>query len=103
MKGRFAYRIRQARRDSGLSQQEAAERIGVSAQYLCDIEHANRTPANWNLVENVSKVYGLNADLLWFDLGLLPPDVKWDNPDATPEQIVAAYAAMRAVLKAENT
>ena len=39
--------LRQMRRDAGLTLREFAERQGLSAAYLCDIEHGNRncTPA----------------------------------------------------------
>ena len=35
-------KLRQLRKKSGLSLREVARRIGISASYLCDIEHNRR-------------------------------------------------------------
>lgn len=38
----FAERVRHVRESRGISQSAMAEALGISAQYLCDLEHGRR-------------------------------------------------------------
>ncbi|MDN2566413.1 helix-turn-helix domain-containing protein [Aquibium sp. A9E412] len=49
----FGERVRQLRRERGISQQAMAEALGVSAGYLSALEHGRRSPPNWAMVQKV--------------------------------------------------
>lgn len=46
-------KIRQLRRDRGVSQKEMAAAIGVSAAYLSSLEHGTASPPNWAMVQKI--------------------------------------------------
>ncbi|MCT7376230.1 helix-turn-helix domain-containing protein [Chelativorans salis] len=49
----FAARIRQMRRERGLTQKEMATALGVSPAYLSALEHGRRSPPNWAMVQKI--------------------------------------------------
>ncbi len=57
------FRIRERRRERGLSQVEAARAIGISASYLNLIEH-NKRPIAGRLLQRIAEVLGLDSDAL---------------------------------------
>jgi transcriptional regulator with XRE-family HTH domain len=91
----FGDLIATARLNRGWTQNRLAEVVGMSPQYLCDIERGRRTPAHLDVVKRFSAVLEINLDVLCWSVGLLPPDLP-DN--VSPQQITAAFAAMREVL-----
>ena len=57
--------IKQIREEKSMSQKELADKIGVSQQFLCDIEHGRRKPS----IDTAIKIAGvLNiTDIKSFD------------------------------------
>lgn len=68
---RLGAAIQKARFLSGLTQAEAAEAAGLSAQYLCDIEAARRLPPR-ETRERLAEAIGVSADALHALAGELP-------------------------------
>lgn len=55
----FGQRVRTRRSDEGWSQEELAEKIGISRNYLSQIERGVANNLSWRLVERVTTVLGL--------------------------------------------
>lgn len=84
--------IRAARKSAGKTQQEVAERLGVSVQAISQWENGHTAPALANLLE-LKRFIGLNLDspvklkyvggetLAVQGPQLRAPAVNWDNPD----------------------
>ncbi len=95
----FGRLIAAARKQAGLSQKELAASVlkedgrPISPQYLNDIEHDRRNPPSEFLIERFAEALGMNPDLLYFQAGELPRDVR--SADADEERVVAAYKAFR--------
>jgi len=49
----FGEKLREMRRERGLSQKEMAAEIGVSAAYLSALEHGRRGVPNWAMVQKI--------------------------------------------------
>lgn len=49
----FGAKVRQLRRERGLSQKEMAAAIGVSPAYLSALEHGRRGAPSWALVQKI--------------------------------------------------
>ena len=96
-RGRFGVTIRDAREQLGIRQHQLAHRLGISAQYLNDIEHGQRRPLRARLVRRIARELSLEADLLWFRAGRIPPDLLHDDPP--PEQALRAIRALRDALR----
>lgn len=58
----FAQKVRDRRIKEGLSQQELADRIGISRNYLSQIERGVATNLSWQVREQLSSVLGLKAE-----------------------------------------
>lgn len=99
-RGRFGQEIRGARERLGLRQHELAGRMGISAQYMNDIERGRRRPLQSRLVRRLARELGLEADVLWFRAGRIPPDILHRDP--SPERIARAITAMRNDLREEE-
>ena len=95
-RGRFGQEIQQTRDGLGMRQHELAGRLGISAQYLNDIEHGRRRPLRARLVRRIARELGLQADLLWFRAGRIPPELLHLDPG--PEQIEHAMKVLREAL-----
>ena len=52
----FAEKLRQARLDAGLSQQQLADKSGVAMRTIQNWEGAERNPSNFAKVEQIAKV-----------------------------------------------
>lgn len=79
----------------GLSQRQVAQRLGVSQQYLGDIENDRRTPTNIDLLKRLSRALQIELDVVCFAAGVLPPDLLDRQPTRT--QVVEAFKAMREI------
>ncbi len=99
----FAKMISDARKQAGLSQKELTARIRkedgtpISPQYLNDLEHNRRNPPGSYLLKQFAKELGLDYDVLAFEAGQYPEDVR-DEPHP-PERVQAAFQAFRRTLK----
>lgn len=58
----FAKRVRDRRSQEGLSQQELADKIGISRNYLSQIERGQATNLSWQVRERLSAVLGLKEE-----------------------------------------
>ncbi|MBW4474752.1 MAG: helix-turn-helix domain-containing protein [Stenomitos rutilans HA7619-LM2] len=66
----FGKIVRERRKQEGLSQEELADRVGISRNYLSQIERVQATNLSWQVMERLSAVLGLQADQ---DTTTLPP------------------------------
>lgn len=76
-----ANRLLQYRKRSGLSQEDLAEKIGVSRQAVSKWERAEASPDTDNLII-LAKIYGVSLDDL---LNVNPEDAKAPEAEAVPE------------------
>lgn len=63
----FAEKLRQARLDAGLSQQQLADKSGVAMRTIQNWEGAERNPSNFAKVEQLAKVLGVSTTELLDD------------------------------------
>lgn len=95
--------ISAARKKLGYSQKELAEKLmkdeggAISAQYLNDIEHDRRQPSSESLLRRLADVLEIPIEVLLYQVGQLPSDVRGQNP--SPERIQEAYRAFRRSLE----
>jgi transcriptional regulator with XRE-family HTH domain len=105
MKG-FGQVIAEARKKAGLTQKEVAGRLKredgrpVDPPYLNSLEHDHRYPPSDHLIEQLAKILGISADILYFYANRLPADV---NREAENHSVQAAYQAFRKALKESKT
>lgn len=103
--GSFGQAVSSARKAKGLSQKDLAALIrkedgeAITPQYLNDIEHDRRSPTSDHLIKQFARVLGINANLLYSTLGMIPEEDRKLIRRATPEQVGEAYAAFRRQLK----
>lgn len=69
----FGSSVRAARRNRELTQLCLATRLGISFQYLSDIELGNRTPTCDHLLEGLARELCVDLDYLYYLAGLFPP------------------------------
>ena len=85
--------IRREREDRGLSQREAAAQIGVSPQYLCDVEKGRRLATTDDSVALLAGLFGYHegdGDALWYAAGRWPPDCRGAD-EATFRRAMKAF------------
>ena len=99
-RGRFGREIAAARERRGLRQKELSARLGISAQYLNDIEHGRRRPLRARLVNRMARELDVDPDILWFRAGRIPPDILHQDP--APESIIPAMRALRETIRREG-
>jgi transcriptional regulator with XRE-family HTH domain len=78
----FGTRIRQMRRQRGISQRDMAAALGVSAAYLSAFEHGHRGRPSWALVQKIIGYFNViwdEADELQRLAGLSDPRVTIDT------------------------
>jgi predicted transcriptional regulator len=83
----------------GLSQQDTARQIGICAPFLHDIETGMRRPG-MNRVARIAEVIVINSDILYFHMGVLPPDIA--ACDVVGVDIMDAFQTMRLSLKEKD-
>lgn len=88
----FGAYIRQERGRQHRRLIDLAADVGISAQYLSDIEQGRRNRPAKALIAVFADALGIDADYLYFLAGWLPPDVLSDVPR---DVVVAAFAAFR--------
>lgn len=85
----------------GLPLREVAGHLGVSAQYLSDIERNRREPTE-AIIRSACRVLGLPLDLMIYASGRLPDgmrvSVERANEERVERAIAAAVAAFREAL-----
>lgn len=58
----FAQKVRDRRLQEKLSQEELASKVGISRNYLSQIERGQATNLSWQLMERLTAVLGLKTD-----------------------------------------
>jgi transcriptional regulator with XRE-family HTH domain len=97
----FGQVLREARKKAGITQRELAARLKredgrpVDPPYLNAVEHDHRYPPEDYLIEQMARIVGISADVLYFHANRQPPDVK---TEADQERLEAAYRAFRKAL-----
>ena len=75
----FGTFVREKRLDLGLGQRELAQKIGIAASYLNDIEKENRTAPKSIIINKLSVLLKVNLndliDLAGISKGEVPPDI----------------------------
>ncbi len=56
----FAKQVRERRRQEKLSQQALADKVGISRNYLSEIERGQATNLSWQVRERLASTLGLN-------------------------------------------
>jgi transcriptional regulator with XRE-family HTH domain len=70
----FAQQVRQQRKAQKLSQQELAQQIGISRNYLSEIERGESTNLSWQVREKIAAALGLeNIQNIQAPADELPP------------------------------
>lgn len=88
----IAQRLAELRREKGYSQEELAERLGLSRQAVSKWERAESSPDTGNLVA-LAKLYGVTLDeLLRFEEDL-EDDIRYEAQDRTVSAEAKAQAA----------
>ena len=100
---------REIRESFGVSQKEAAERLGVTPVHLCNLERNKATPSN-ELVAKYREVFGIDlyvaAWCLHGDLGTLPRGIREATKrlaEAWREQLGLGVKGMRGRLAKHKT
>lgn len=97
----FGQVITEARKKAGLTQKEVAERLRredgrkVLPPYLNDLEHDRRYPPENSVIDQLAKILGVSADVLYFHANRLSEDL---NRAADGADVQAAFRAFRKVL-----
>ena len=101
----FGQVITEARKKAGLTQKEVAERLRredgrkVLPPYLNDLEHDRRYPPENSVIDQLAKILGVSADVLYFHANRLSDDL---NRAADGADVQAAFRAFRKALGARQ-
>lgn len=63
-----ACRLRVARMAAGMTQEDVAEKIGITAQYLSRLENADYFPAPARIIVRLAELYNCGYDRLYVEL-----------------------------------
>lgn len=74
----FAQVLVDQRRNRGLTQKAVAAQVGVSAQYLNDLERGRRKPPPDQMIERIAEALDLHPNGLYFFAGRIPPSLRDD-------------------------
>src|ERR1700676_5694028 len=102
----FGQVLRETRKKAGITQRELSAKLKredgrpVYPPYLNAVEHDHRYPPEDHLIEQLAKMLGISADVLYFHANRQPADVKTEADQARVE---AAYRALRKVLGVKAT
>ena len=89
--------VRWERKQLLITQKECAELLGISEQYLCDIEAGRRTPSDEAMIQKLARTLRVHSDWLWFVVGKLPPDIVAHDVEHT--DVLEAFHTMRLMLR----
>lgn len=74
----FAQQVRDRRRQERLSQEELAHQVGISRNYLSQIERGQATNLSWQVREKLSAILGLKQE----------PEPKADDANELPPSLL---------------
>lgn len=72
----FGERVRELRKERGLSQRELAAQSGIDFTYLSKIENARMEPPSEKVILNMAEALDTDPDELTLLAGKIPSDVK---------------------------
>jgi transcriptional regulator with XRE-family HTH domain len=81
-----------ARERLGLTQKQLAEAVGLSAQYINDLEHDRRALRVAAPMYRIAAALDIPPDLLCYGAGQLPEDVRGAE---SPKAVLRAFRAFR--------
>ena len=58
----FGNKVRERRVEEGLSQEKLAQAVGISRNYLSQIERGQATNLSWQVMERLTSVLGLKVE-----------------------------------------
>lgn len=74
----FGKKVRDRRLQESLSQEELAQKVGISRNYLSQIERGQSTNLSWQVMERLTSILGLQGEqhpLPELNLAELPPSL----------------------------
>lgn len=83
----FGERVRELRKEHGMSQRHLAERVGIDFTYLSKIENGRMEPPSEEVIRRVAEELGTSADELIVLADKLPSDLAQELK--TPERVRA--------------
>lgn len=94
----FAHQVRDRRLQENLSQEELAHKVGISRNYLSQIERGQATNLSWQVREKLSAVLGLKQEETSSpeELQDLPPSlIEFANSAKLPPDDIAMLAKLK--------
>lgn len=88
----FGTFIAETRKSKSQSQKELAVLLGISPQYLNDIEHDKRSPSSPQLIEQIAAALQIDPEYLSYLAGRVSEEVKEQKLDqATFQKAMVAF------------
>lgn len=88
----FGTFIAETRKSKSQSQKELAVLLGISPQYLNDIEHDKRSPSSPQLIEQIAVTLQIDPEYLSYLAGRVSEEVKEQKLDqATFQKAMVAF------------
>lgn len=75
----FGNKIKELRKQAGLSQQELAQKLGVTQKSICNYENDTRFPKGQNVIKGLADIFGVTVDYLLENTD--KKDVDFSNED----------------------
>lgn len=72
----FGDYIKAARQKLGMQQKDLAEQLGISNQYMNDLERDRRNPPDDDKMQALARLLNLDSDLLYWHAQRWPPDIQ---------------------------
>jgi transcriptional regulator with XRE-family HTH domain len=72
---KFGTKLRELRKDAGLTLRELADSVGVNFSYLSKIENGVLPPPSERVIERLARVLNFDKDELLSLAGIIPPDI----------------------------
>lgn len=88
----FGRYISNARKALDVSQKDLAANLGISPQYLNDIEQDRRSPSSDEMIQQLASILSVEPLYLHYLAGRLPRDRRRDLPE---EDVVSAMSVFR--------
>lgn len=83
--------VSEERKRLNLNQKQLAEKVGMSPQYLNDIEHDRRTPMAQETLSQLATALNVKLDYLYYLAGRLPEDRAKDLGEEEVERVFRAF------------
>lgn len=87
----FGQLISTKRKELGWTQKELAEKLGISPQYLNDLERNRRDAPSDQLIVAFGEALELDKDLLFYSAGEISPELREHENLEVVQQAIAAF------------